>query len=273
MRGLRAALRLLDIDPELFLALPVAVVHGPHASGLDELARPRLEALMPRQLRTLQPAGGFSDIHLAYTSWQHDRFARSGYSGSDVGLDICRFPRLFARGGERREQQCHGQNTWSEGVSAGSKHSAGNITPRARGFLFARAQKEARSAETMHCRLRAAPTIHQSEETMKQHTEVMTKDRLAEQFQAVATDTEQLINSVATAGGEQAGALRDRAEQGLADMRNRLRDLRNAATDKIEAASDMTDEYVRENPWKAIGMAAGLTVAAGVVVGLLLNRR
>ena len=108
---------------------------------------------------------------------------------------------------------------------------------------------------------------------MKQHTEVMTKDRLAEQFQTVATDTEQLINSVATAGGEQAGALRDRAEQGLADMRNRLRDLRNAATDKIEAASDMTDEYVRENPWKAIGMAAGLTVAAGVVVGLLLNRR
>lgn len=108
---------------------------------------------------------------------------------------------------------------------------------------------------------------------MKQHAEVMTKDQIIDQFQAVATDTEQLIKSVATAGGEQAGALRDSAEQGLANVKDRLRTLRDAATDKIEAASGMTDEYVHEHPWKAIGMAAGLTVAAGVVIGLLLNRR
>lgn len=108
---------------------------------------------------------------------------------------------------------------------------------------------------------------------MKQNAEVITKDQLIDQFQAVASETEQLIKSVATAGGEQAGALRVSAEQGLANVKDRLRDLRHAATDQIEAASGKADEYVHENPWKAIGMAAGLTVAAGVVVGLLLNRR
>ena len=108
---------------------------------------------------------------------------------------------------------------------------------------------------------------------MKRQAEVMTKDQLIDQFQAVATETEQLIKSVATAGGEQAGALRDSAAEGLANVKERLRGLREAAADQIEAASGATDEYVHENPWKAIGMAAGLTVAAGVVVGLLLNRR
>jgi len=108
---------------------------------------------------------------------------------------------------------------------------------------------------------------------MKRQAEVMTKDQLVDQFQAVASETEQLIKSVATAGGEQASALRESAEQGLANVKGRLRDLRDAATDQLEAASGYTDEYVHENPWKAIGMAAGLTVAAGVVVGLLLNRR
>lgn len=108
---------------------------------------------------------------------------------------------------------------------------------------------------------------------MNPQTSVMTKDQLIEQFHAVATDTEKLLKSVATAGGEQAGALRDSAEQSLASVRDRLRELQNTATDRLGSAADATDDYVHEHAWKAIGIAAGLTVAASVVVGLLLNRR
>jgi ElaB/YqjD/DUF883 family membrane-anchored ribosome-binding protein len=109
---------------------------------------------------------------------------------------------------------------------------------------------------------------------MNRQANVVTKDQLIDQFQAVATETERLLKSVATAGGEQAGALRASAEQSLANVRDRLRDLQDEATDKLGAVSKTTDEYVHEHPWQAMGVAAGLTaVVAGVVIGLLLNRR
>ena len=108
---------------------------------------------------------------------------------------------------------------------------------------------------------------------MNLHASVVTKDKLIEQFHAVVNETEQLLKSVATAGGEKAGALRAGAEQSLANARDRLRELQHAATDQVDAASKSTDEYVHTHPWQAIGMAVGVTVVAGVVIGLLLNRR
>jgi ElaB/YqjD/DUF883 family membrane-anchored ribosome-binding protein len=43
----------------------------------------------------------------------------------------------------------------------------------------------------------------------------------------------------------------------------------NAVSGKARRLSQNADGYVRENPWVAIGVAAGV----GVVVGLLLGRR
>jgi ElaB/YqjD/DUF883 family membrane-anchored ribosome-binding protein len=108
---------------------------------------------------------------------------------------------------------------------------------------------------------------------MNRRANVVTKDQLIDQFHAVATETEQLLKSVATAGGEQAGALRANAEQSLANVRDRLRELQNEATDQLAAVSKTTDDYVHQHPWQAIGVAAGLTVIASVAIGLLLNRR
>jgi len=107
---------------------------------------------------------------------------------------------------------------------------------------------------------------------MTRHASVVTKGQLIEQFNAVVTETEQLLNSVAAAGGEQAGALRARAEHSLANAKNRLHDLQHSATDKAEAAVRTTDAYVHERPWQAIGVAAGLAVIASVLIGLLLRR-
>ncbi|MNC98513.1 hypothetical protein D3C83_164970 [compost metagenome] len=39
--------------------------------------------------------------------------------------------------------------------------------------------------------------------------------------------------------------------------------------DKTRQAARATDEYVHENPWRAVGMAAGI----GLLVGLLIGRR
>lgn len=104
---------------------------------------------------------------------------------------------------------------------------------------------------------------------MSRRASEVTKHQLIEEFNAVVAETEQLLKSVATAGGEKAGALRASVEQNLANAKDRLRDLQQAATEKTQAAAQATDEYVHEHPWQAIGIAAGL----GVVIGALLNRR
>jgi ElaB/YqjD/DUF883 family membrane-anchored ribosome-binding protein len=108
---------------------------------------------------------------------------------------------------------------------------------------------------------------------MTQHAIEVTKDQLIENFNAVVTETEQLLKSVASAGGEKAGALRASVEQNLAIAKDRLRHLQQAATEKTQAAAHATDEYVHENPWRAIGIAAGLGGVIGVAIGLSLNRR
>lgn len=108
---------------------------------------------------------------------------------------------------------------------------------------------------------------------MTRRTNEVTKDQLIEEFNSVVAETEQLLKSVATAGGEKADALGTSVEKNLAIAKDRLRNLQHAATEKTRAAVHATDEYVHEHPWQAIGIAAGLSAAIGVVMGVLLNRR
>jgi ElaB/YqjD/DUF883 family membrane-anchored ribosome-binding protein len=48
-----------------------------------------------------------------------------------------------------------------------------------------------------------------------------------------------------------------------------LNQAQTVVTDAAKQYADVTDEYVRSNPWKALGIAA----ATGVLVGILLARR
>jgi ElaB/YqjD/DUF883 family membrane-anchored ribosome-binding protein len=48
-----------------------------------------------------------------------------------------------------------------------------------------------------------------------------------------------------------------------------LAQMQHAAIAKVRDAGHATDEFVHENPWKSIGVAAGI----GMVVGLLIGRR
>lgn len=95
------------------------------------------------------------------------------------------------------------------------------------------------------------------------------RDKLLEDFNQVVADTEELLKSMATAGGEKANALRASVAESLEVTKERLRELQQAAMDKTAAAARATDDYVHENPWPAIGVAAGI----GVLIGLLLSRR
>jgi ElaB/YqjD/DUF883 family membrane-anchored ribosome-binding protein len=115
--------------------------------------------------------------------------------------------------------------------------------------------------------------ISYKEHVMAQPTVDVTKDKLIEDFNAVVSDTEQLLKAVAATGGEKAASLRGSVEHNLKVARERLQALEQAAEEKARATARATDEYVHGHPWQSIGIAAGIGAMLGVVVGLLLNRR
>jgi ElaB/YqjD/DUF883 family membrane-anchored ribosome-binding protein len=108
---------------------------------------------------------------------------------------------------------------------------------------------------------------------MSRRATAVTKDQLIEEFTAVVAETEQLLKSVANAGGEHVTSLRTSVEQNLAKAKDKLHGYQQAATDRTRATAKVADEYVHEHPWQVIGVAAGLNVVIGVVLGLLLGRR
>jgi len=112
-----------------------------------------------------------------------------------------------------------------------------------------------------------------TERTVNRRAKEVTKDQLIEEFNGVVAESAQLLKSVANAGGEKASAVRASVEENLAIATDRLRNLQQALAEKTRAAAQATDEYVHEHPWQAIGIAAGLNVVIGVVIGLMLNRR
>jgi len=95
------------------------------------------------------------------------------------------------------------------------------------------------------------------------------KDRLMSDLRVVIADAEELLRTTAGEVGDSANEARGRIEARLMQAKANLLQLQDAALAKAKAAGHAADDYVHENPWKAIGAAAGI----GLVVGLLIGRR
>lgn len=95
------------------------------------------------------------------------------------------------------------------------------------------------------------------------------REELLEDLQRIMADAEDLIGATAKETGAAVEEVRTRIRENLRAARARLSDAEDSARASAHRAASATDEYVRENPWSALGFAA----AAGVLVGVLLNRR
>jgi len=95
------------------------------------------------------------------------------------------------------------------------------------------------------------------------------KDKLMADLKAVLVDAEALL--AATAHDASAGVveLRAKAQATLARAKDGLLDAQGAVIDKAKAAAKATDGYVHEHPWKSVGVAAGV----GLLLGMLIGRR
>jgi ElaB/YqjD/DUF883 family membrane-anchored ribosome-binding protein len=97
----------------------------------------------------------------------------------------------------------------------------------------------------------------------------VTKEQLVNDFKVVIADAEALLKATAGQGGEALAAARARAEESLAAAKARMAEAQAALLVRTRAAAKATDEYVHMHPWKAIGVAAGV----GLVIGMLIGRR
>ena len=64
-------------------------------------------------------------------------------------------------------------------------------------------------------------------------------------------------------------AARNRVNDALASAKNTFNEFSDNATQSIKKAAATTDGFVRDNPWIAIGVAAGVAGAVGFLAGLL----
>ncbi len=97
----------------------------------------------------------------------------------------------------------------------------------------------------------------------------VTKEKLISDFKVVVADAEALLKASAGQGGEALAAVRARVQESLAVAKEKMLNVEEELLAKTKAAAKATDEYVHDHPWHAVGIAAGI----GLVVGMLIGRR
>ncbi|MDP1526970.1 MAG: DUF883 family protein [Rhodocyclaceae bacterium] len=95
------------------------------------------------------------------------------------------------------------------------------------------------------------------------------KEKLISDFKVVVADAEELLRATANQAGDKANELRGKIQVRLADAKVRLADAEAAVVDKAKLVGRAADDYVHDNPWRSVGVAAGI----GFIVGLLIGRR
>ena len=97
--------------------------------------------------------------------------------------------------------------------------------------------------------------------------ETTSTDRLVGDLKNLVADAEELMKATASQAGEKVAEARRKIEQSLIEGKKALADAEKTLRQKSKEAADLADDYVRDNPWSAVGIAAGV----GLVLGLLIR--
>ena len=95
------------------------------------------------------------------------------------------------------------------------------------------------------------------------------KDKLVDDLKLLISDAEELLKLTADQQGGKLDDLRARINGRVAVAKDRLADAEAAIVDSGKKAVRATDDYVHENPWQSVGVAAGVAF----LLGLLVSRR
>ncbi len=94
-------------------------------------------------------------------------------------------------------------------------------------------------------------------------------DQLIQEFNSVVADLEALLIATADTGGDKLAQVRAKAQASLGAVKASMGETQASVMAKTKEAAKAADDYVQENPWRSIGLAASV----GLVIGLLISRR
>ncbi len=94
-------------------------------------------------------------------------------------------------------------------------------------------------------------------------------EKLMQDLQLVVADAEELLKATAGQAGDKIAAARSRAEQSVQSAKSRLAVAGQKAGERYRDATKEADQYVHENPWTAVSVAAGV----GLLIGVMLTRK
>ena len=89
------------------------------------------------------------------------------------------------------------------------------------------------------------------------------------ELKALVRDAQALFDEATAAGGAKAEELRAQGMKMLDHAIAAAHDLQETAMRKGRKIAHDTDEYVHDNPWRAIGIAG----VAGLLIGMLVAKR
>src|SRR5688572_9814533 len=94
-------------------------------------------------------------------------------------------------------------------------------------------------------------------------------DKLKQDMKVLAADAEELLRAMAAQAVEKIAAAKERLQDSVHKGKVSLAETEAMVAERAKQAARYTDEYVHENPWRAIGVAAGI----GLLLGLIISRR
>jgi ElaB/YqjD/DUF883 family membrane-anchored ribosome-binding protein len=100
-------------------------------------------------------------------------------------------------------------------------------------------------------------------------TQTGARDQLLSDLKTVIQDAEAWLRHSGHLTGEEFKAAKAKFERTLVKAKEDIVRLEEVAVEKAKVAAKATDEYVKENPWKAVGLGT----AVGVVIGMLIARK
>jgi ElaB/YqjD/DUF883 family membrane-anchored ribosome-binding protein len=95
------------------------------------------------------------------------------------------------------------------------------------------------------------------------------RGKMAGDFRTMITDSEELLKAAAAVSGEGFAVARTKFEEKLRRAKATLAEASQPMFDRTRETAAAADDYVRGNPWTAVGVA----IAAGVLIGFVAAKR
>ena len=101
------------------------------------------------------------------------------------------------------------------------------------------------------------------------------RDKLVEDVKVLSKDVQELLKVTASVVGDKAAEARVRVQDSLKVAQDKLSVAQDHVKAKGQEAFSVTDGYVRDNPWNAVGIATGVGFLLGIgfAAGTFLRRR